>query len=72
MVAAKDFGLAEFISRLLVVNDPAERSVKLIQEFVNTTHDEELRQARMQSASDQMKKYPVNMSKKKLKTIKTT
>ena len=34
----------EFASKLSVTNDSAERNVKLIQEFVNSCHDEPLRQ----------------------------
>ena len=60
---------AQFIRSLPVVNDPAERAVKLIQEFVDTTGDEELRQARMMSASDQRKKYPINLAKKDMKKM---
>ena len=33
-----------FVFQLPVVNDAAERNVRLIQDFVNSSHDEELRQ----------------------------
>ena len=33
-----------FISKMSVVNDCSERGVKLIQEFVDSSHDEALRQ----------------------------
>jgi hypothetical protein len=32
----------EYVHKMLVVNDPAERGVKLIQDFVNTTQDEDI------------------------------
>ena len=62
---------AAFIEKMLVVNDPAERGVKLVQDFVNTTQDEELRQWRMLSAADQRKKYSKNMTKKQMKEMNT-
>ena len=34
----------EFVSKLPVTNDSAEGNLKLIQEFVNSCHDEPLRQ----------------------------
>ena len=34
----------KFITKLIVVNDCAERGVKLIQEFVDSSQDESLRQ----------------------------
>ena len=40
----------EYVHKMLVVNDPAERGVKLIQDFVNTTQDEDIRHWRMLSA----------------------
>ena len=36
--------LKDFISNIPVTNDAAERNVKLIQDFVDGSHDEELRQ----------------------------
>ena len=54
----------EFVMKLLVVNDPAERGVKLIQDFVATSTDEDLRQARLISASEQRKKLSKDVSKK--------
>ena len=61
---------SNFVRKLLVVNDPAERGVKLIQDFVSTSTDESLRQARMISASDQRKKYPTNMTKMEMRKLK--
>ena len=60
----------EYVTKMLVVNDPAERGVKLIQDFVNTTQDEDIRQWRMLSAGDQRKMYPKNMTKKDMKKLK--
>ena len=45
----------EFVNGLTVVNDPAERSIKLVQEFVNTCQDEELRQDLMLAVSENRK-----------------
>ena len=59
-----------FISQIQVVNDPAERAVKLIQDFVDTTQDEELRQCKLLSVSDQRKKYSKNMNKQEMKKMK--
>ena len=60
---------AEFVRIMMVVNDPDERGVKLIQDFVATSTDEDLRQARMLSASDQRKKLSSSryVTKKKMK-----
>ena len=59
-----------FISQIQVVNDPAERAVKLIQDFVDTTQDEELRQCKLLSVSDQRKKFSKNMNKQEMKKMK--
>ena len=61
---------SELVEKLVIVNDPAERGVKLIQDFVNTTQDEEIRQWRMLSAADQRKRYSKNMTKKDMKLMK--
>ena len=61
---------SSLVQKMLIVNDPAERGVKLIQEFVNTTQDEDTRQWRMLSASDQRKKHSKNMTKKEMKLMK--
>ena len=45
----------DFVNNLTVVNDPAERSVKLVQEFVNTCQDEELRQDLLLSMAENRK-----------------
>ena len=63
---------SEFVSELLVVNDPAERGVKLIQDFISTSTDEGLRQARLLSASEQRKKLSKDVSKKQMKGYKLT
>ena len=60
---------SEFVMKLLVVNDPAERGVKLIQDFISTSTDEGLRQAKMISASEQRKKISINISKSQLKNV---
>ena len=61
---------SSLVKKLSVVNDPAERGVKLIQDFVNTTQDEEIRQWRMLSAADQRKKHSKNMTKQDMKVMK--
>ena len=48
----------KFVRGLTVVNDPAERAIKLIQDFVECSHDEELRQDTMLAVSDHRKKFP--------------
>ena len=55
---------SSLVQKMLIVNDPAEHGVKLIQEFVNTTQDADIRQWRMLSASDQRKMYSNNATKK--------
>ena len=61
---------SSLVQKLTIVNDPAERGVKLIQDFVNTSQDEDIRQWRMLSAADQRKKHSKNMSKKEMKLMK--
>ena len=60
---------ADFVMNLLVVNDPAERGVKLIQDFVATSTDEDLRQARLLSASEQRKNLSKDASKEQMKHL---
>ena len=62
---------SSFVSKLLVVNDPAERGVKLVQDFIDTSTDESLRQARMISTSEQRKNHSKNMTKKEMKNLKS-
>ena len=57
------------VSKMTVVNDPAECGVKLVQDFVNTSQSEDIRQWRMLSAGDQRKMYPKNMTKKDMKEM---
>ena len=54
---------SKLVCKLLVVNDPAERGVKLVKDFINTTQNEDVMQSRMLSAGDQRKRYPKNMTK---------
>ena len=61
---------SELVKKLTIVNDPAERGVKLIQDFVNTTQDEDIRQWRMLSGADQRKKHSKNMTKEDMKAMK--
>ena len=59
--------LKNFIKPLRVVNDTAERGVKLIQDFVSSTTNEELRQEIMLAVSADRKKRPIkNLTKKML------
>ena len=53
----------KFVRGLTVVNDPAERVIKLIQDFVECSHDEELRQDTMLAVSDHRKKFPRQQKK---------
>ena len=60
----------DFFSSLTVVNDPAERGVKLVQDFVNSTTDEALRQDMMIAVLDHRKKVTgKNMTKKSLSNM---
>ena len=63
---------SSFVHGLVVVNDPAERGVKLIQDFIDTSQDEELRQWQILSESDQRKKYSKNMRKQDMKKLKAS
>ena len=45
---------------LTVVNDPAERPVKLVQDFVNGSQDEELRQDLFLAVNDHRSRYSVH------------
>ena len=56
----------DFVKFLTVVNDPAERGVKLIQDFVNQTSDENLRQDLILAVSDHRQKTPSNKLNKDL------
>ena len=60
---------SDFVMKLLVVNDSAERGVKLIQDFVANSTDEDLRQARLLSASEQSKNLSKDVSKKQMKSL---
>ena len=51
------------------MNDPAERGVKLVQDFISTSQNEDLLQKRILSASEQRKKFSKNMSKKDMKNM---
>ena len=52
---------------LPVVNDTAERKVKLIQDFVSGSHDEQLRQDLLLAVERKMKDGPFKGSAKKKK-----
>ena len=54
---------SDFVKGLNVVNDPAERSIKLIQEFINTCQDEELRQDLMLAVAEDRKVNKVALKK---------
>ena len=43
-----------------MVNDPAERGVKMIQDFVNKYHDEEARQDLLVTVDSHRKTFPGN------------
>ena len=46
-----------------MVNDTAERAVKLIQECISSSQDEELKQLKMICASDQRKRISRDVKK---------
>ena len=54
-----------FIYSLKVVNDTAERGVKLIQEFIKSSNNEDLRQDFMMAVSAVRKQLPLNKMTKK-------
>ncbi|XP_065684263.1 uncharacterized protein LOC124807852 isoform X1 [Hydra vulgaris] len=60
--------LKTFVEKLTVVNDCAERGVKLIQDFTHICQDEKLKQSLMISISNHRQKFSVN-SKKNLSEI---
>ena len=61
--------LQSFLSNLTVVNDGAERTIRLIQDFVGSCQDEELRQNILLSVEQKRKDVPYRARKKDLKDI---
>ena len=59
-----------FVENLTVVNDPAERGIKLIQDFVESSTDEKTRQDLLLAVSEDRKQFPGTISKKELKQRK--
>ena len=61
---------ARFIKGLQVVNDPAERGVKIIQDFVKISTDKKLRQQLILSIAEHRKlNTKVKMTKKSLENL---
>ena len=59
-----------FVTSLSVANDSAERGVKLVEDFVSTTTDENLRQDLMLAVADHRKRFKkVAMTKDMLKKL---
>ena len=58
-----------FFTKLEVVNDGAERTIRLIQDFVNSVQDEEVRQDLMIAVEENRKEIPVAATKKDLTNI---
>ena len=58
--------LESYVQQMEVVNDPAERGVKLVQDFVGACQDEKLRQDLLVSVSENRKQIPVNFRKSDL------
>ena len=58
-----------FVRKLVVVNDCAERNIKLIQDFVHGYHDEHMKQNLMLVARNHRKKVDTSMKKSQLKKI---
>ena len=56
----------DFVSNLTVVNDPAERGVKLVQEYVESSTNESLRQDLMIVVAEDRKKFPGASNKSEL------
>ena len=61
--------LQSFLSNLTVANDGAERTIRLIQDFVGSCQDEELRQNLLLSVEQNRKDVPYRARKKDLKDI---
>ena len=61
--------LQSFLSKLTVVNDGAERTIRLIQDIVGACQDEELRQSILLSVEQKRKDVPYRARKKDLKDI---
>ncbi|XP_065670842.1 uncharacterized protein LOC124807852 isoform X2 [Hydra vulgaris] len=61
--------LKKFIEKLTVVNDCAERGVKLIQDFTHMCQDEELKQSLMLSISSHRQKFSVNTKDKNFQKL---
>ena len=61
--------LQSFLSNLTVVNDGAERTIRLIQDFVGSCQDAELRQNLLLSVEQKRKGVPYRARKKDLKDI---
>ena len=55
----------ELASCIPVVNDSAERNVKLIQDFINSSHDEDLRQDLLLAVESKRKSDAKRVLKKK-------
>ena len=61
--------LQYFLSNLTVVNDGTEITIRLIQDFVGSCQDEELRQNLLLSVEQNRKDVPYRARKKDLKDI---
>ena len=60
----------EFVSGLTVVNDPAERGIKLVEDFVGRTRNESLRQDLFLAISQHRKEFKSDrLDKESLKKV---
>ena len=57
---------ANFVTKIRVTNDTAERGVKLVQDFINSSTNESLRQDLMLAVSANRKERSTNLKKKML------
>ena len=65
--------MRSFVQGLSVTNDCAERGVALIQNFVNSSTDEALRQDLILAVQSHREQYPMRqLNKKLLKTVKAS
>ena len=60
---------SRFVKSLSVVNDAAERGVKLIQDFINVSNDEVVRQELMLAVSEHRKAHSSEHTKESLKNL---
>ena len=59
----------EFVKGLQVVNDPAERGIKAIEDFIDISKDEGVRQDLILAVAEHRKQFSFKMTKKSLNKL---